>query len=279
VRKQVIQDLLLWLRQHNPLYANIEISDDNLSLYGKEGSDIALPGIANCVIVNQVDSADTVFDMETSGLESHPAAADGLRDSSAQNHVFIEHTGVYDADNTMMPTRHSLASGMRNLKKPANMPDLVIPRGSEPVAEYNNPKLFPGMFPTLFPYGIGGFDDNTREIPVSFQKHVAYLLDLADRRFRYHRSFLFVALNIQQHRTAHLHTWLTVKKSRFAHIAPKLANVSADRLNHVANHIEKNGRIADLPPQDQDVMALMKEVTAVSSNIPGSSASQIEFTK
>jgi len=83
---------------------------------------------------------------------------------------------------------------------------------------------------TVFPFGLGGFDDHTREVAISFQKHVEYLLDLADRRFRYHRSFLFIALNIYQQRKAHLHTWLTVKKSRFDYIAPKLAPISAECL-------------------------------------------------
>ena len=55
--------------------------------------------------------------------------------------VFIEHTGAYDADNTMISVCESLASGMRNLKKNVNSPDLVIPRGSDAIPEYNNPSL------------------------------------------------------------------------------------------------------------------------------------------
>jgi len=181
--------------------------------------------------------------------------------------MFIEHTGVYDADNTMMPIRRSLASALRNLKKSVNTPDLVIPCGGEPIPEYSNPSLFPGMFPTLFPYGLGGFDDGTREVAISFQKHVQYLLDIADRQFRYHRSFLFVALNIHQRRTSHLHTWLSVKKSRFDHIAVKLAKVSAERLQRVATHIEKNGKMAEMSSDDQEVMTLMKEVTVTRGRV------------
>ena len=275
VRKNVVRDFLEWLRVNNPMYKDIAIDETHLSMYGDDGADIALPGIDDRVIVNENSHADADFAAETSAFEPHPANDDQPANAEVRKDVFIEHTGTYDADNTMMPVRRSLAAGMRNLNKPANTPDIVIPRGSEPIPEYNNPTLFPGMFPTLFPYGLGGFDDNTRDIPISFQKHVEYLLDIADRRFRYHRSFLFVTLNIHQRRTAHLHTWLTVKKSRFAHIAPKLATISAERLKRVANHIEKDGKISELSPQDQEVMVLMREVTAVSSNIPGSSASKL----
>lgn len=38
-------------------------------------------------------------------------------------------------------------------------PDLAIHYGSAAISEYNNPDLIPGMFPTLFPFGISGFED------------------------------------------------------------------------------------------------------------------------
>jgi len=278
VRKNVVRDFLKWLQKNNPMYEDVQISDANLSMYGADGNDDALPGIQDRIIHNEDARVDDLFESESSGFESHPASCSQPPppDQCTTKHdVFIEHTGVYDADNTMTPPRRSLASGLRNLKKSQNTPDLVIPRGSDPIPEYNNPSLFPGMFPSLFPYGLGGFDDNTRNVAISFQKHVEYLLDLADRRFRYHRSFLFIALNIYQRRMSHLHTWLTVKKSRFDHIAPKLAPISAERLKRVADHIERDGRVSDLSPQDQEVLTLMKEVTAVGSNIPGSSGSKL----
>ncbi len=86
------------------------------------------------------------------------------------------------------------------------VPDLVISNKYEAINEYDNPSLFPGMFPTLFPFGLGGFDDKSRVQKISFQQQLDYFLDTKDRRFRYHRSFIFVALNIMQRRTAHLHT-------------------------------------------------------------------------
>ena len=64
----------------------------------------------------------------------------------------------------------------------------VVSWSTEPVSEYYNPSLFPGMFPTLFPYGIRGFKDDTREVAIAFRAHVEYLLDLADRRFRYYTA-------------------------------------------------------------------------------------------
>ena len=112
---------------------------------------------------------------------------------------------------------------MRNIiEKPSDRPDLIIHRSSQPVREYDNPSFFPGMYPTLYPCGTGGFEDPTRPVTVSFQKQANYYLDLADRSFRYHHSFIFVVVNILQRRAAHLHTSFTVSQSRFKAVSESL---------------------------------------------------------
>lgn len=54
------------------------------------------------------------------------------------------------------------------------------------------------MYPVLFPYDIGGFEDKSRLTALSFQQHTQYLLNIPNCLFSYHQSFIFVALNIQQ---------------------------------------------------------------------------------
>jgi hypothetical protein len=38
------------------------------------------------------------------------------------------------------------------------MPDLILHRSSHAIPEYKNPDLMPGMYTTLYPFGIGGFE-------------------------------------------------------------------------------------------------------------------------
>ncbi|KIO27386.1 hypothetical protein M407DRAFT_49326, partial [Tulasnella calospora MUT 4182] len=93
-------------------------------------------------------------------------------------------------------------------------------------SEYKNKGLFPGMFPTLFPFGCGGFEDPQGPVSVSFQKQAEYYLDTSDRSFRYHKYFMFVALNILQRRMARLHTHFTVQRSNFEVVTRKLVALS-----------------------------------------------------
>ena len=87
------------------------------------------------------------------------------------------------------------------------------------------------MYPILYPYGTGGFEDPAHSVAVSFQKQANYYLDLADRSFRYHHSFIFVVVNILQRRAAHLHTSFTVSQSRFKAVSESLLSISPHTLS------------------------------------------------
>ena len=118
--------------------------------------------------------------------------------------------------------------------------------------EYNNPDIIPGMYPTLFPAGTGGFEIPDRAGAISFQQQAKHCLDLVDRSFRYHHSFLFVVLNIIQRRTAHLQTHFTVRRSKFETVASKLVAVKSHVLRSVADHLEHEGKYKNLTNEQTD---------------------------
>ncbi|KAI5984362.1 hypothetical protein EDD15DRAFT_2113562, partial [Pisolithus albus] len=130
-------------------------------------------------------------------------------------------------------------------------------------------------FPTLFPFGIGGFESKERSVPLSFQQQAAYYLNIHDRSFRYHNSFLFVCLNIIQRRQAHLYTYFTVKKSNFSKVARSLASVSSTVLNKLAKRLESESCLSNISPDEKNAMSLLKYVNTIAARIPGSHASKI----
>ena len=68
----------------------------------------------------------------------------------------------------------------------------MIPRSSKPINEYFNPKLLAGLYPTLFYYGRGAPEDQSRLVKVNLREHIRYLLSYNDRRFETNHSFIFV---------------------------------------------------------------------------------------
>ncbi|KAF6755639.1 hypothetical protein DFP72DRAFT_811348, partial [Ephemerocybe angulata] len=155
------------------------------------------------------------------------------------------------------------------------MPDLVLHHGKDPISEYNNPDLVPGMYPTLFPFGIGGFEDKSRPTTLSFEKQANYYLNLADKSFRYHYFFIFVILNMIQRRRAHLHTSFTVKCARFQSIAPSLTSLSPETLFDVAEIIENEKTTKSLTSDQRKALDLLRYVNTIVTKIPGSYAAKI----
>ena len=275
IRKSKVWRFLQWLKEHNKLYAKISLDRSAIELYPEDGY---LPGIENRVVCDRESVVGEVFGEETAGMSEHPAEL--LRSSGTSGSepptVMIEKMGVSDPECDRMPGRLFTAAALRNLvPNGSDLPDLVLHRGSTAVPEYNNPDLIPGMYPTLFPAGIGGFEIPDRICPISFQQQAKYYLDLADRSFRYHHSFLFVVLNIIQRRTAHLQTHFTIRRSKFETVASKLIAVKSHILQSVADHLEHEGKYKDLTNEQKDALDLLKHVNTLAARIPGSQAAKI----
>ena len=56
---------------------------------------------------------------------------------------------------------------------------LIVPHGSVPVSEYDNPSLWLGAYPWLFPYGNRG-PEITKKVKVGLRSYMKHLLKLAD---------------------------------------------------------------------------------------------------
>ncbi|KAE9384722.1 hypothetical protein BT96DRAFT_841819, partial [Gymnopus androsaceus JB14] len=168
------------------------------------------------------------------------------------------------------------SSALRNIALASNPEaNTHIRYAQDPIPEYNNPDLFPGMFPTLFPLGIGGFEDSRRNPVVSLELHARLLLDTADRAFRYHYFYSFVALNLIQRRKGHLHTSLSVKSSRFQAIAPILISVHPDVLSNLARSMRDEYNPTLFTAEEKDALLLLKEVNTISAKVPGSQAAKV----
>ncbi|TRM62201.1 hypothetical protein BD626DRAFT_404399, partial [Schizophyllum amplum] len=184
--------------------------------------------------------------------------------------------GVSDPEGARLAGRTFTASALRSLLPHASSrPDLVIHRSSAASPEYNNPNLFPGMFPTLFPNGYGGFEDPQRVIPISMEKQAEYFLDVDHHAFGKHHAFIFVVLNILQRRKSHLHSHFTVNRTSFEAVATELASIPVENIIKVANHLEHEGKVNELDDNGRRVLLLLDKVRSVSAKVPGSEASKI----
>ncbi|KAG1797583.1 hypothetical protein EV424DRAFT_1475081 [Suillus variegatus] len=148
VRRERVRSALIWLCENNPLYGDVAIDHDHLNSLSEE--DI-LP-----------------VHIETVPVDAEPAQdALASRYDSVSEYIF-QHVVVTDVDG-QAPGHELRAAALRHVKQKSGG-YVQIPHGSSPMNEYVNPELIPMVYPTLFPYGVGGFEHPRRTHPVSFKR-------------------------------------------------------------------------------------------------------------
>ena len=115
----------------------------------------------------------------------------------------------------------------------------LIPHSSKPVNEYFNPKLLLGLYPTLFCYGRGSPEDQSRPVQIKLREHIRYLLSYNDRRFETNHSFIFVVFNLLQRRDACFHAQLIATKPYFQTSAPEIQSLNGNDIEMALNNISK----------------------------------------
>lgn len=103
---------------------------------------------------------------------------------------------------------------------------ISLPHGAQAANEFYNPVLLPALFPTLYPFGVGGYENPRQQVKLSLQHQVKHNLNMRDCRFQEHPSFIFTMFNMIQWRTALLHTSLKVKRDSFVRSAENFASIS-----------------------------------------------------
>ena len=256
VRREKVYNALRWLKDHNPLYKDIEIATENVHALPEED---VLPYHVERVFPDEAQEAVVSrYDNEV------------VPEGSTE---FFESVVIADVD-VHTPLSELTAAAVRHVKS-KGLPFVQVAHGAKPLNEFSNVDLFPMLYPTLFPYGSGGFEDRSRRRLISLKKHVKYLFSLKDRRFQTHNSFLFTVFNLLQRRALLLHASLKVKKSSFSRFAREFSSVSAEGIGSVLDMLESGERVVAKTDEERRALRLMKEVNLVTSKVPGSSASRV----
>lgn len=186
VRREKVRAALVWLKHHNFLYSYICIDEDVIRTLPE--NDI-LP--VNVQVLPPSRSQDIL--LSRYDQSQPPAPEDGLISDNQGVPPACVQSPTFDsvviADvNGRASSNELRAAAIRHIKSKGGG-YVEVPHDPSPVNEFNNPTLFPMMYPTLFPYGIGGFQLKKRATGLSMKRHVKHLFSLADRRFQEHYSF------------------------------------------------------------------------------------------
>ena len=266
VRREVVRQNLVWLKAHNPLYKDIEIDETRLQALPVDG--LLDYNIEHIPSSDHLEALESRYDMNLSEGNTDETPPD------EPSRIEFSNVVITDVD-AHAPANDLKAAAFRHFKRGGGF--LAVPHEPAPVNEFFNPSLLPMLYPTLFPYGIGGIEDRRRTVAISFENHIKHLLSLADRRFQEHYSFLFVAFNIIQRRKLLLHTSLKVKRSKFRSWADKFKSISPTAIESLVAKSSDGKYPMAQNDEERNVLELMRDVNTVNSHIPGSAAARVNM--
>ncbi|KAJ7486257.1 hypothetical protein B0H11DRAFT_1649045, partial [Mycena galericulata] len=164
VRKERVLKALEWLSIHNHLYKDVFI---DRTVFDGHGDIVHVPFHVEHIIPSDGIEATTSsyatthqFTEPPEPLVTHPA-------SETSHSVVVTDVKGHESSAKLRD------AAARHLKKPGSN-YIGIPHDPLPVNEFNNPDLLPLIYPTLFPYGIGGPEDKTRRTQFGFESHIKH---------------------------------------------------------------------------------------------------------
>ncbi|KAJ7779988.1 hypothetical protein B0H16DRAFT_1217143, partial [Mycena metata] len=154
VRKERALNALNWLKTHNHLYREVVIDQSELDSLPQEA---VLPFHIQHVIPNTGIDVTTSDYVPGSAQPDVPQLSDILH--PPPSNIPFQSVVVTDVDGNA-PSNELKSAALRHLRKPGSN-YIEIPHDPNPANEFTNPHLFPMMYPTLFPYGLGGLEDKS----------------------------------------------------------------------------------------------------------------------
>ncbi|KAJ6570555.1 hypothetical protein DFH09DRAFT_1246896 [Mycena vulgaris] len=168
VRKERVMNALAWLKVHNHLYRDVLVDSDALR---DHDDSVLLPfHIQHIVPSTGIDVTTSNYIPTSSPPQASATSADldNILLPPPPSETLFQSVVVQDLE------------ALKHLKK-AGSNYVEIPHDSKAVNEFNNPALFTMIYPTLFPYGLGGPEDPRRRSPLSFKRDIKHFFNLADR--------------------------------------------------------------------------------------------------
>ncbi|CAF4042080.1 unnamed protein product [Rotaria sordida] len=225
VRKKKIIQALQWLKKYNALYQNININLENIAQLPEDN----VPECIMSTLEQKID--DEEVQSERTGYVPDPLSYP--QECTNLDVIPINNSGVLDVNGSSVSSDEIANYFLHKIKNNGNNDQTVtdnvylIPHSSKPVNEYFNPKLLTGLYPTLFCYGRGAPEDQSRPIEIKFKEHIRYLLSYNDRRFETNHSFIFVVFNLLQRHDACFHAQLIATKPYFHASANEIQSINS----------------------------------------------------
>jgi hypothetical protein len=276
IRTEKVRAALIWLKQNNPLYKDIIIDHDVLDSW-PAGEHLFPATIQVQAPTHENTNEGSRYDQSSCEMCGR-GPEQSCQCDSAHTTEFFQNVVVSDIEVTTATSAQMTTAALKHLKSGKGF--IKVGHEAQFANSYTDEHLFPLLYPTLFPYGCGGFELSTRRVKVDLRAQARHYFRLADRRFQTHYSFLFTVFNILQRRAVNEGARLKVKQDHFNRFASEYAQITSSEIDealayHQSYLSPQSSR--EFTPAVRKVENLLKHVNLVSTKVAGTTASRLKM--
>jgi hypothetical protein len=253
VRRNAVAEALEWLKLNHKDYSDIEISHKNLAEYPENEPPCSVEYKA--LDTNKTAEGTSVHDMEEE---------DGVEDGDC---AFTVH-GLTGEKLDIMSTSKIKAMALKHLNSKGKF--LVVGHHEKPESIWDNPQLYPRMFPWLFPYGLGGIGTTN----LSDKEHKRHLLMYHDKRFQTDHNFPFVAFSHEQVKASTSQSFLLAEKNKFKNITDRLLSLDQAVLECLIQKLSQGEYAAPETEEEKSCFQVINDLDHIAGNVKGSTTSK-----
>ena len=149
--------------------------------------------------------------------------------------------------------------------------------GDRFVPDFDNPCLLTWLFPHLDPWGIGGFHEPAREIPITMEEQLKYLLELDDSPFERDPDFAFVYYNIMQKKTVCDSVRFRVKVADQRRVVRELLSIDRRELERLITLFKSNPQYEPHTDEQRRLVSLVNKVGTMLHDLPGTAGYKLKM--
>lgn len=242
VRRVVIYQWLVFLKQYNPLYFDIEISQSNLQLFPENGS---IESELKVFTEEEGDGESIVDENDQQALGPEQGGASGaLAEESPVVEAYLGLPPTNRNEEDVIRQALSQAFGEQTNDQDQNDQEqgttVNWPDRGQMLSDYSTPSLQALLFPTLFPFGVGDVTKKNRLTEVSLTHSNQHLLNYALKEEGGQLTFPFAQHSRWMHwaqNTAERHR-VNQQREVYLEKSPEDATLSYEELKRI---VRENG--------------------------------------
>ncbi|KAF7965594.1 hypothetical protein HWV62_42679, partial [Athelia sp. TMB] len=253
VRCAKVARALEWLKLNNEYYADLTISYQNLEQYTDYGCPVT-------VAFRQTEDVNDPSSQAANHSGEEEGTADGRCALVIQGLVGGDFGNKSWEEMTTIAVEH-LASGKGSM---------AVSHHEHPQSIYNNPGMYPQMFPWLFPFGKGGVDQLEHYKLISSATHKKWMLMYWDKWFQMDPHFPIIALNHEQIKSSVTGGYLLVKKNDFTNMSERLLGLDLAVLTDLSKRLQRGERVEKRTKAQNDCFRVMHDLDLIGKHVQGS---------